>query len=115
MLKFSQITPDDQSKNYIPSLNGILFSLTIDGKIVGYARLENIENNPIEIYVLQQYRGNGYGTVLYKNILAELKKSNLKDFKTSIDKENYIMTRILEKNGALKISTINGINLYIIK
>ena len=51
-----------------------IYSLELDEKNIGYGIIRNNDNEKIEIYILNQYQRNGYGTYLFNELLKIINK-----------------------------------------
>lgn len=81
---------------YELALNHDVYLLKND-KILGYGFIMNSQKDTIYFHILEEYRGNGYGTMLFHNLLEVVKKSlSYKDIELSVRKDDLRSKRILE-------------------
>ena len=83
--------------------------------IVGIASInDKLNYNKINIDVLQEYRGNGYGKFMFSEIVKEYKKnynSNRLEFRIN---SNSLINNILYKSGAINIANNDGITVFVL-
>ena len=88
-------------------INHIIYSLTLNGKSVGYIVLKKEDNNYLlqTIFVRKEERRKGYGTMLFKHAekLANEEKLNLL---INVQPSNTACTELLKKNGYVNIEYI---------
>lgn len=89
-----------------------VYALKKDNVIVGYGKINSDDNNKLEIFILPQYRGNGYGKELFLNLIKLFKSSDI--IYLTFENNNLIAKRIVEKYGAKQDSIVNGIVKYIL-
>ncbi|MBQ8425923.1 MAG: GNAT family N-acetyltransferase [Clostridia bacterium] len=95
--------------------NSIKYVLKLSGKEIGYAYIFSRENNPIEIYIDEDYQSNGYGKILFNSLLKILKSKGLKGCVFEIDESNYRFINILTNAGAMKVGSHLSMIKFIIK
>ena len=84
-------------KDFGKQKDDLALVVEVEGKIVGavWTRIMNdyghIDNNTpsLAISLLKEYRGNGIGTALMKNMLSLLEKRGYKRVSLSVQKANY--------------------------
>lgn len=107
-------------KNLIKELNinidkkDEVYALIKDKKIIGIGIIY-IDKNTINLCISENYQSNGYGTILFKNLLKKLKEYNYKEICIQVQRENVKLRKIIEKYENINISTNNGILEYIVK
>ncbi|MBO5372037.1 MAG: GNAT family N-acetyltransferase [Lachnospiraceae bacterium] len=83
---------------------------------VGYALIKNRDIDPIFIFILEKYRYNSYGSILFRKCLAILRDSNLDRLEFHIDLNNGLSSqqtcKILHKNNAKHLANVDGIAHY---
>lgn len=92
-----------------------VYALKKDSKILGYGIINETKPNKIELSILEEYRSNGYGEILFKLLIEKLKEKNYKDIILTISKENIPMKNIIEAQSGLLISNNKDNIKYIIK
>lgn len=85
-----------------------------DNKEIGLGVINNDENDKIFIYIKKDLRGNGYGKLLFTEVLNELIKRGYEHINVKFGKENIQMLKIVEYNGGLQISTDKKTVKYLI-
>ena len=76
---------------------GHFYLLKQNNMIIGFGKINNDDyENKIEIYILTEYRGNGYGKMLFGNLLDELKNENIPDISVFIDTTDIVQRKIVE-------------------
>ena len=70
---------------------------------LGYAYIYHGDfNNNIKFFIHPQYRSNGFGSLLFINIIKELKNgTNYSHIKLDIEKTNTHANNIISKHGGL--------------
>lgn len=91
--------------------NTLIYTLK-DEKIVGYGFIKNDEDNQLNIHVLEKYRGNGYGTILFKNLLNVI--DDKKEINLTVSKENIPINRIIKSSGGILVFEGSKCSNYII-
>ncbi len=91
-----------------------LFSLKLDSKIIGYGKITDNYNRRIEIYIEKDYRGNGYGKILFGRMIEVVKKLNLKDICITFSKQNIQMNKIVSDFGGKQVSVDDDMIKYIL-
>ena len=92
-----------------------VYALKNDSKILGYGIINESKPNKIELSILEKYRSNGYGKILFKLLIEKLKERNYKDIMLTISKENIPMKNIIEAQNGLLVSNNKDNIQYIIK
>jgi len=83
---------------------------------IGFALINTVESNINSIYIsiLENYRGNGHGKVLFDMVLNAVKK-DYEEIILDVENNNYRMMSILHNKKALELSHVNGIKRFLIK
>ena len=93
------------------------YDILLDNKKVGYINILSNTFNMIEIFIEENYRGNGYGSDSFKLLLNELKKDSINNLIITIQVDNIPMMRIINhykciiKNKNDKLITYEIINV----
>lgn len=90
--------------------NSNKYILKAESKELGYAYiyLNNSINN-IYFFIHPQHRSNGYGSLLFSNIINELKTTTEYPFiKLDVEKTNVHTNNIIAKSGGLILSEDNN-------
>ena len=110
MITFGEYDPDlledsikEQSDVYV---------IKKDDVVIGWGKINHNEDNKIEISILHEYRGNGYGTELFRELLKTFDKSEI--IYLTFEDSNIIAKRIVEKFGAKQDSMVNGMIKYVL-
>jgi len=92
------------------------YLLRLDEKTIGRSKIFTAEqtNNRLEIFILSEYRGNGYGKYLFGEMLKEIKKDGYKEINVQINRENIIARKIIEDFGGLKIAQNKEITTFVV-
>lgn len=89
--------------------------LLMDGdRQIGYGYIIETEMNPIEIFVNEEERSNGYGKLLFKNLIQIAKENGKNALFFEIKRENYRFTNIVSSSGARRIGTNDGITKWVL-
>ena len=84
-------------------------NLVKDEITIGYAKI-----NPIEVFVDENYRGNGYGKMLFKALLEEAKNKGLDHLNVKFSKKNIPMRKIITDFNGERISLDDDDLTYVI-
>lgn len=89
---------------------GTLIYVLKEKDILGYGFIKKVSKNPICVYVLDKYRGNGYGTILFRNLLDVIKKNSIdeelqdkKEIYFTLSKEEGRIHRIIRRSGGMVV------------
>ena len=91
------------------------YSLKLDGKEIGYGCIYVREINPIEIYIDEQYRSNGYGKYLFAQLLLIAKERGVVGMIFEVTEENYRFITIIGQAGAKQIGKNGAIIKFVLK
>ncbi len=104
----------DLPEGWIPYTTYILY---IDGIPVGYGRVRHSSSGYLETVVgagnlgygiAKEYRGKGYGNILFKELLKKCKEIGYKQIKLFPMKSNEPSVKIMLRNGGLIIGDFKG-------
>ena len=110
---FRLIEDFDKIKDMFPN-SECCYRFAKDDKTIGAAAINKAEEDNVYIFIKKDYRGNGYGKILFSNIIEELKQKNYSKVIVCFDKNNIQMTKIINDNNGLHISTDKEIVKYLI-
>lgn len=83
--------------------------------LLGYGFInKSIENNIIYIYVYEEFRGNGYGSRLFKYLYDELKREGIEEVVFTIDNSNTRFISIITKYDNIHLGINNGLVTYVV-
>lgn len=91
-----------------------IYKLVKDDKIIGYGTINKDKENIIYVFIEQDLRGNGYGKILFSEMIKIIEKLGYKDVKIIFKRENIQMLKITEKMGGLHLSSKEGEVQYLI-
>ena len=91
-----------------------VYELVKDEIVIGYGIINKDVNNMATIYILEKYRGNGYGKILFELILEKIKELGDKEIYLTFDKNNIRMKRIIIGKQGLEISIDDDKITYVI-
>ena len=74
-----------------------------DNNTLGWATINKDDENKLYIFIDENFRGNGYGKLLFSEMMKELRNKDYKQFKVIFNKENIPMLKIVEDNNGLQI------------
>lgn len=94
--------------------NSIKYLLTQDNKEIGCGYIFAREINPIEIYIIEEMRSNGYGKLLFTKLLQIVYDSGRINLVFDIELQNYRMNNILSSLGAQHVGTNDEKNRWVI-
>ena len=83
-----------------------------DNKPLGYGLIK--DSKEIYIYVPEPLRGKGYGNIIFKNILNELKKFEYTRLELTVKSDNIQINKIINSNGEIEILEEQNKTTYII-
>lgn len=90
-------------------VNAKKYALMDGDKQIGYGYIKNCDINPIEIYVSEEYRSNGYGKFLFSKLVDIAERKGIVAFKFEIELSNYRMINIILNAGGKRLQHINGL------
>jgi len=90
-----------------------IYELVKDDTVIGYGVINQDVRNMITIYILEEYRGNGYGKILFDMILEKIKGLGHKEIYLTFDKNNIMMKKIVLAKSGLEISIDNDKVTYV--
>ena len=91
-----------------------IYELVEDNTVIGYGVINQDIRNMVTIYILEEYRGNGYGKVLFEMILEKIKELGYKEIYLTFDKNNIMMKKIIVAKRGLEISIDSDKVTYVI-
>ena len=107
------VEDDGEVKEKLP--NGeYCYKLLEDNKMIGVASINKDEEDKVYIFIKKELRGNGYGKILFAEIIKELNKKSYKKIIVKFEKENIQMLKIVTSNKAQHLSTDNGTVKYLV-
>ena len=98
IIKVEKVTID-LIKVFNLDINDELYSLELDGNNIGYGIIREDINKKLEIYILSEHQGRGYGTKLFGELLNIINKEVI----VQVNINNIIMRKILMKYSAIEI------------
>lgn len=111
MLEIKRVNNNDIRSLFEIKGGELVYSLLLENQNIGYGIIRNNSECKIEIYILDEYQGNGYGNYLFTELLNKVKDNiNLK-----VDLCNNIMRRIIKKNGGIELGRNGKYIYYVIK
>lgn len=87
-----------------------VYELKGNNDILGYGIVHEDEENKIEIYLLNNYQSQGYGTFLFQKIISELKKQVI----IKVPNHNIRMQKIVKKFNGVEIGKKDKDIFYLI-
>ena len=97
------------------SQDSFRYSLKLDGKEIGYGYIYDREINPIEIYIDEQYRSNGYGKYLFSQLQQIAKERGVGGMIFEVAEANYRFIAIIGQVGAKQIGKNGAAVKFILK
>ena len=91
-----------------------LYCLKLNDKTIGLGVIDLRKDNIIDFYIIKEYQGNGYGKILFENLLEKLKEKGYKEITLDIDSENIKLVKIISDFNGLHISSKGEISRYVI-
>ncbi len=91
-----------------------IYELVKDDFVIGYGVINKDVKNMITVYILEEYRGNGYGKILFEMLLEKIKEMGHKEIYLTFDKNNIMMKKIVIAKNGLEISNDNDKVTYVI-
>lgn len=97
---------DKQIEKILDTVNyEFIYKLVKDNKIIGYGTINKDKENIMYIFIENELRGNGYGTLLFSKMIQEVKNIGYKEARVIFGKENIQMLKIVKNAGGLHLST----------
>ena len=91
-----------------------IYEMVKDDSVIGYGVINQDIRNMITIYILEEYRGNGYGKILFELIIEKIKELGYKEIFLTFDKNNIMMKKIVVAKSGLEISIDNDKVTFVI-
>lgn len=93
-----------------------VYAFKKDAVTIGISYINNIDKNSniLWIYILAEYQSNGYGTLLFDEMLKILKEMGYKEFILNIDKANTRIINIIMKHKSLLLGTNGDMQRYVV-
>lgn len=88
------------------------YSFKEDEEILGFAKINCLENVELYIFILEEKRGNGYGNELFFQSLEKVKEAGINAFSLSFPLQNVIMRKIVENYGGKEESRKENLIKY---
>jgi len=70
----------------------------------GGFKIDLLDDIKLDIFVNEQYRGNGYGKLIFISAMNYLKEKGYSKINANLKHSDYIISRIITNYGAHKIS-----------
>ncbi len=118
------VQQDDFSKaknlpeNWIPQT---IYFLYVDDRPVGFARIRHYSSDFLEKQgvgnfgygIAKPYRGNGYGSILFREVIKKCKLLGYSKIRSFINVDNVASNKVFLKNGARLVGVFKGAkNIY---
>ena len=103
-----QVARCDQSET-------VKYSLLLEGAEVGYGYVFDRDINPIEIYIYEQYRSNGYGKYLFSQLARIAKDRGVASMIFEVPESNYRFITIIGQLGAVRLGSDGFIVKFLLK
>lgn len=111
MLKIEKASNNDINAMFNIKNGDLVYSLLLEQKNIGYGIIRNNDDCKIEIYILNEYQGNGYGSFLFKELIKKI----IGEINLKVDINNVVMKRIIEKNNGIELGRDGKYIYYVIK
>lgn len=85
-----------------------------DDKMIGVASINKDNEDKVYIFIKKELRGNGYGKILFSEVIKELKNKGYSEVIIRFEKDNIQMLKIINHNGGKHLSTDNKIMRYVV-
>lgn len=85
-----------------------------DDEMIGVASINKDNEDKVYIFIKKELRGNGYGKILFSEVIKELKNKGYSEVIIRFEKDNIQMLKIVNHNGGKHISTDNKIMRYVV-
>lgn len=114
MVNLSKMNEEAKIRYNFP-IDSECYILKKDEKTLGYSKIEILENNiDLFIFITEEERGNGYGKLLFKELLKIIKEKNINNFEISVPHNNLPLVRIIDSNKGIEVSRKEKVAKYII-
>ncbi|MFA5603282.1 MAG: GNAT family N-acetyltransferase [Bacilli bacterium] len=85
-----------------------------DSNVIGFGKINKHDCSKTYIFIETEYRGNGFGKLLFKKILEEYKNIGFSDISINFSNDNIIVKKIVTGAKGIPISVINNNVTYVI-
>ncbi len=112
---YKKVTIEKYTKLYNENVDKFLM-ISDNEETIGTAIIDkNALYNKIEININKDYRGYGYGKILFIQMLNKyIELYGYENLRFEVEYENITLKRILSKNGALQIDNNDGVLVFMI-
>lgn len=102
---------DDRWISALARLESPLFFIEVDGTYVAMAGVKPVDEEVavgmlIDMYVLEEYRGNGFAKVLLQTIEKYLKDKGIQELDLLVNKNQHAAVKLYEKSGFVLVNEI---------
>lgn len=87
-----------------PIKEGEIYILKKDDTIVGYAIINQSSPNKVYFSILEKYRSNGYGNILFKLLKEKLKEKDYTSLTFTISRDNIPAQNIIVSQKGILVS-----------
>ena len=110
MITFDMI--DDEFSEFLSSSGNEVYVMKKDGEILGYGKINSDIRNRLQIFIFPEYRGNGYGKILFGKLVDLFGNSD--PIYLTFMNNNLRALRIASKFGAMHKDIVEGVSTYVI-
>lgn len=90
------------------------YSFKEEEELLGFAKINIMDNVDIYIFILEEKRGNGFGNELFSHVLEKVKEEGINSFSLVFPLKNVIMRKIVETYGGKEESRKENMVKYTI-
>lgn len=90
------------------------YELTNNNETIGFGTINKDNNNLLSVYIKDEYRGNGYGTELFNNLLSHARNMGYNDAKLTVSKHNTPAIKMIQGANGFETSTNNEYASYVV-
>lgn len=98
MLKLHKMKEEEKKQMNFLEMD-TCYSFKEGEELLGFAKINVLENIDIYIFILEEKRGNGFGNELFAQVLEKLKETGVNSFSLVFPLKNVIMRKIVETYG----------------
>lgn len=108
-----KMSEEEKEKRNLP-LRDNYYYFKDNEEVLGFAKINYLENPDIYIFILENKRGFGYGNELFLKVMQNIKEHGINSFEIEFPLENLIMARVANKNGGIEDTRRGNVVKYII-
>ena len=108
-----KMSEEEKKERNLPLIDNY-YSFKENEEVLGFVKVNYLENPDIYIFIFEDKRGFGYGNALFLKVMQNMKEHGINSFEIEFSLENLIMARVANKNGGIEYTRKDNVVKYII-